>query len=89
MTAGVPTHFDRKPGDVLCPTLPYALCRAVLGVYTGRLLAFYALTARALGVRAGQTSTVAVIQSFGSGPQLNLHFHTLALARPRASGPTT
>jgi len=46
-------------------TLPYAVCRTVLGVYTGTLLAFYALTAPALGMPAGQTVTV--IQRFGSG----------------------
>ena len=89
MTAGVPTHFDRKPGDVLClPCLTLCAARC-WGVYTGTLLAFCALTAQALVIPAGQTGTVAVIQRFGSGLQLNLHFHTLALARPRASGPTT
>jgi hypothetical protein len=70
-------------------TLPYrlryrlawdhALCRAVLGVYARVLVAFYARTARAHGIRDGQTGTVTVIQRFGSGLQLNLHFHTLVL----------
>ena len=70
-------------------TLPYrlryrlawdhALCRAVLGVYARTLLAFYARTARARGIPGGQTGTVTVIQRFGSGLQLNVHFHTLVL----------
>jgi len=83
-------------------TLPYrlryrlawdhALCRAVLGVYARGLLAFYARTARSHGIRGGQTGTVTVIQRFGSGLQLNVHFHTLVFdgvfseARP---GPLT
>jgi hypothetical protein len=70
-------------------TLPYrlryrlawdhALCRAVLGVYARVLLTFYARTARARGIPEGQTGTVTVIQRFGSGLQLNIHFHTLVL----------
>ncbi len=83
-------------------TLPYrlryrlawdhALCRAVLGVNARGLLAFYARTARSHGIRGGQTGTVTVIQRFGSGLQLNVHFHALVLdgvfseARP---GPLT
>jgi len=83
-------------------TLPYrlryrlawdhALCRAVLGVYARALLACYARTARSHGIRGGQTGTVTAIQRFGSGLQLNVHFHTLVLdgvfseARP---GPLT
>jgi Putative transposase len=83
-------------------TLPYrlryrlawdhALCRAVLGVFARTLVAFYVRTARALGIQDGQTGTVTVIQRFGSGLQLNVHFHTLVLdgvfsaARP---GPLT
>jgi hypothetical protein len=55
------------------------LCRAVLGVYARVLLAFYARTARAHGIQDGQTGTVTVIQRFGSGLQLNVHFHTLVL----------
>ena len=70
-------------------TLPYrlryrlawdhTLCRAVLGVYARTLLAFYARTARGLGIPDGQTGIVTVIQRFGSGLQLNVHFHTLVL----------
>ena len=62
-----------------CLAWDHALCRAVLGVYARTLLAFYAPSARALGVPDGQTGTVTVIQRFGSGLQLNLHFHTLVL----------
>jgi len=64
-------------------TLPYR-------VYARTLLAFYARTARSHGIRAGQTGTVTVIQRFGSGLQLDIHFHTLVLdgifsdARPGA-----
>jgi hypothetical protein len=70
----------------------HALCRAVLGVYARGLLAFYARTARSHGIRGGQTGTVTVIQRFGGGLQLNVHFHTLVFdgafseARP---GPLT
>jgi hypothetical protein len=70
-------------------TLPYrlryrlawdhALCRAVLGVFARALLAFYKRSARAHGIRDGQTGTVTVIQRFGSGLQLNLHYHTVVL----------
>jgi hypothetical protein len=70
-------------------TLPYrlryrlawdhALCRAVLGVYARALLAFYMRSARSHGIHDGQTGTVTVIQRFGSGLQLNLHYHTLVL----------
>jgi hypothetical protein len=72
-------------------TLPYrlryrlawdhALCRAVLGVFARALLAFYKRSARAHGIRDGQTGTVTVIQRFGSGLQLNLHYHTVVLVR--------
>ncbi|MDR7423627.1 MAG: transposase [Armatimonadota bacterium] len=70
-------------------TLPYrlryrlawdhALCRAVLRVFARALLAFYARTARAHGIQGGQTGTVTLTQRFGSGLQLNIHFHTLVL----------
>jgi len=51
----------------------------LLGVYARVLLAFYAPTAHAHGIPDGQTGTVTVIQRFGSGLQLNVHFHTLVL----------
>jgi len=70
----------------------HALCRAVLGVYVRTLLAFYARTARLHGIQDGRTGTVTAIQRFGSGLQLNVHFHTLVLdgvfSQPR-SGPLT
>jgi hypothetical protein len=69
-------------------TLPYrlryrlawdhALCRAVLGVYAPapRLLRAHGPRTRHPR-RPGQTGTVTAIQRFGSGLQLNVHFHTL------------
>jgi hypothetical protein len=60
----------------------YALCPAVLGLYARALLACYARTARAHGIPEGRTGTVTVIQRFGSGLQLNVHFHTLVLHAP-------
>ena len=85
----VETVLPQVPVRQWVLTLPYrlryrlawdhALCRAVLGVFTRTLLAFHARTARANGIRAGQTGTLTVIQRFGSGLQLNVHFHTLVL----------
>jgi hypothetical protein len=49
----------------------------VLGVYARALLAFYAQAAHRRGIAGGRTVTV--IQRFGGGLQLNLHFHTLVL----------
>jgi hypothetical protein len=70
-------------------TLPYrlryllawdhGLTRAVLGGYARTLLAFYARGARQRGVPGGRTGTITVIQRFGSGLNLNVHFHTLVL----------
>jgi hypothetical protein len=72
-------------------TLPYrlryrlawdhALCRAVLGVCTRALLAFYARVARAHGIRDGQTGTVTAIQRFGYRRSYCdlLHEHSLDL----------
>ena len=72
---GLPRVPVRQP--VL--TLPYrlryrlawnhALCRAVLRVYARVLLAFYACTAHAHGIRNGQTGTVTVIQRFARNRQ--------------------
>jgi hypothetical protein len=39
----------------------------VLGVFARTLIAFYARTARVLGIPDGQTGTLTVIQRFGSG----------------------
>ncbi len=53
----------------------HELCRAVLGVFARTLLDFY----RRRGTADGRTGTLTVIQRFGGGLNLNVHFHTLAL----------
>ena len=68
-------------------TLPYrlryllawdhGLARAVLAVYARALLEYYRGRARSRGIRDGRTGTLTVIQRFGSGLNLNVHFHTL------------
>ncbi len=85
--AGSGVHRRQAPVRQWVLTLPYrlryrlawdhALCRAVLGVYARALLAMR--SARSHGIQDGQTGTVTVIQRFGSGLQLNLHYHTLVL----------
>ncbi len=57
----------------------HRLCRAVLGVFIRTLLDFYRRQARQYGVDTGHTGTLTVIQRFGGGLNLNIHFHTLAL----------
>ncbi len=57
----------------------HGLCRAVLGVFTRALLDFYRRRARRRGIAGGRTGTLTVIQRFGGGMNLNVHFHTLAL----------
>lgn len=57
----------------------HRLSRAVLDVYARALLDFYRRDARQRGIQAGRTGTLTVIQRFGSGLNLNVHFHTLAL----------
>ncbi|MBI4608833.1 MAG: transposase [Candidatus Rokubacteria bacterium] len=57
----------------------HGLSRAVLGLYARVLLAVYTRAARERGIREGRTGTVTVIQRSGSGLNLNVHFHTLAL----------
>ena len=69
-------------------TLPYglryllawdhALTRAVLGVYARALLEFYRRQANSHGIRDARSGTLTVIQRFGSGLNLNAHFHTVA-----------
>jgi len=54
----------------------HALCRAVLGVAVRAVLGFYRRRARRTGVRDGRSGAVTVIQRFGGGLQLNVHFHT-------------
>jgi hypothetical protein len=55
------------------------LCRAVLGACVRALLAFQRRRARRGGLRDGHSGCVTVIQRFGGGLNLNVHFHTLVL----------
>src|SRR5213594_4221878 len=62
----------------------HALCRAVLGVAARAVLGFYRRRARR--TRDGRSGAVTVIQRFGGGLQLNVHFHTLLLDGVFAAG---
>jgi hypothetical protein len=53
------------------------LCRSMLAVYTRALLSFQRRRARRRGLRDGHSGCVTVIQRFGGGLNLNVHFHTL------------
>jgi hypothetical protein len=55
----------------------HALARAVLGVYVRVLLGFQRQRARRHGIRDGRAGSVTVIQRFGGGLNLNVHYHTL------------
>ena len=67
-------------------TLPYVLryrlawnhglTRAVLGVYARVLQDFYIRGAHRRGIGGGRTGMLTVVQRFGSGVKLNVHFHT-------------
>jgi hypothetical protein len=57
----------------------HGLARAVLGVYARVLQGFYVRGAHRGGVTGGRTGLLTVIQRFGSGVNLNVHFHTLVL----------
>jgi hypothetical protein len=57
----------------------HALARAVLAVAVRVLLGFQRHRARHAGIRAGRSGSVTVIQRFGGGLNLNVHFHTLLL----------
>jgi hypothetical protein len=57
----------------------HRLCRTVLGVFIRALLDFYHRQASRNGMGTGRTGTLTVIQRFGGGLNLNVHFHTLAL----------
>jgi len=57
----------------------HALCRAVLGVFVRAVLGDYRRRARRQGLRDGQGGSVTVIQRFGSGLQLNAHYHSLLI----------
>ena len=50
------------------------------------MLGWYRRRGRASGIADGRTGTVTVVQRFGSGLELNVHFHTLALDGVFASG---
>jgi hypothetical protein len=58
----------------------HALARAVLGVFMRVLLGFQHHRARRYGIRDGRSGSVTVIQRFGGGLNLNIHFHTLPYA---------
>jgi len=70
-------------------TLPYrlryllawnhGLCRAALAAHARAVLGFYRRRARRRGVSDGRSGAVTVIQRFGGGLQLNVHFHSLFL----------
>src|SRR5213593_3003391 len=64
----------------------HALCRAVLGVAVRTVLGFYRRRAAHAGVRGGRSGVVTVIQRFGGGLQLNVHFHSLFLDGVFAEG---
>jgi len=55
----------------------HALARAVLGVAVRVLLGFQRHRARRHGIRDGRSGSVTVIQRFGGGLNLNVHYHTL------------
>jgi hypothetical protein len=57
----------------------HTLCRAVLSVYVRALLGFPCQQARQRGIPDGLAGSVTVIQRFGGGLNLNVHFHTLVL----------
>ncbi len=57
----------------------HELCREVLAVYVRALRGFYRRGARRAGFTAAETGAVSAIQRFGSGLNLNVHFHTLVL----------
>src|SRR6266849_3818182 len=55
----------------------HALARAGLGVFVRVLRGFQRHRARRYGIRDGRSGCVTVIQRFGGGLNLNIHFHTL------------
>jgi len=57
----------------------HTLCRAVVAVCVRAVLGWYRRRARRAGWAGGHSGSVTVIQRFGSGLQLNLHAHALAL----------
>jgi ribosomal protein S27E len=70
--------------------LDHALCRAVLGVFVRAVLAWYRRRARRAGIADGRGGTVTVVQRFGSGLELNVHFHVIGSEPvPRGTTPGT
>lgn len=57
----------------------HELCREVLAIYVRALRGFYRRRARRAGISDAETGAVTAIQRFGSGVNLNIHYHTLAL----------
>ena len=57
----------------------HELCRAVLAVFTTRLIGFLTRKAKRDGRREARSGAVTVIQRAGSSANLNIHFHSLAL----------
>src|SRR5262245_6971402 len=55
----------------------HGLARAVLAVYVRVLLGFQRARARRYGIGDGRSGSVTVIQRFGGGLNVNVHFHTL------------
>ena len=54
----------------------HAAQKAVLGIYSRALMAFYAERAKERGIPNARTGAVTFIQRFGSSLNLNLHLHT-------------
>jgi hypothetical protein len=65
----------------------HVLCRAVLAVLVRVVLGWYRRRGRRAGVLDGQSGTVTVVQRFGSGLELNVHYHLLGLDGVFAPGP--
>jgi hypothetical protein len=61
----------------------HGLARAVLGVYARVLQDFYSRGAPQQSSRKGRTGMLTVIQRFGSGVDLHVHFHILVLLGSR------
>ena len=71
---------------LLCAFRPKVLS-AVLREHTRAVFAFQRRRARKLGLREPRCGAVTVVQKFGSGCELNPHFHTLVLDGVYTDGP--
>jgi Putative transposase len=65
----------------------HGLARAVLAVAVRVLLGFQCQRARRVGICAGRSGSVTVIQRFRGGLNPNVHFHTLLLDGVLFEGP--